>query len=940
MFASLGGVLSSSLTDLSKSITNSIASQLNPLGYTRKPDAEDLESSDANSPLPIDVDALLSYYAKHRPSSRLLKERAFEVGQKGPRSATLLVSGSTVFERPWRCRAPADALESGGLAHAATEHSRRNRALVLNSDGIPRSGTARLENYESHAQGSSSPGEGCPMLGGSATRERQVWQEGRRRSDVQQHKRRRHQERNQQQGHHQRLQSHRHHPRLRPQEQRQQQTGGSPRVSQTPAGLETAFAEPRSRRLRSRPRATTQTRSKMSTGTPPPDAAVRPLPQLLHGTELAENSLLADALPGRTSQSTIVHAGNDGDRSATAQDVERELSRFAREPTTSLSARPSTAPCTLPLPSQPRQSLHDDRCPGAEHGDFQRGINTPGADVVKGSGTPPGHEYRQSSSSADTFRRYCVDDSDDFLATSRHESLDFYEPTAATKSAAPDVRRPATTSLLGADSAESASLTLRPSTAEAPRRSSIEADAATSRSSRLPPTSVTTSLSLGSERECIRTGDFSSLGGVINEGGGTISNNKFDIGEGSGLGEPYLKDTEARRYSSLDGRGASSGHPPRQRHRGQRPTSPPESARVQTYGGAFKDKLARSRTASAAAIAGAAGTAWAPWLRREQAGDLDTCADRACARRARVKNGTVGGAEWGGNDQMNRVAAASMPSGRFGQKRNSESETGGGVGRGKRPDARERFYDVPAEALKALRPCLCCFDALMLHLRDPGVVEAGTSWTSVAAVEDPHVAVFVSRWESLDSDLGRYIPRGFAGSFTPRPFRPALAEYAVKAAIGSPNFWGLDWTQIPLTRCRVTVVKSMEVAQDERDWLSNRHGLILSFKDGAERHYQSAIFPETLYKGGWSKERTIDILYQKAGYWKPRRVRGVKHQATAKTAASREDTADPAISRTAVILRFEAVTFRMGFQKYQRAKAAAAKRSLNTRVLHDQSALE
>lgn len=52
----------------------------------------------------------------------------------------------------------------------------------------------------------------------------------------------------------------------------------------------------------------------------------------------------------------------------------------------------------------------------------------------------------------------------------------------------------------------------------------------------------------------------------------------------------------------------------------------------------------------------------------------------------------------------------------------------------------------------------------------------------------------------MDKDLGRYIPRGFAGSFTPRPFRPALAEYAVKAAAEDERFWGLGWAQIPATR--------------------------------------------------------------------------------------------------------------------------------------------
>ncbi|CAM9629725.1 unnamed protein product, partial [Discosporangium mesarthrocarpum] len=57
------------------------------------------------------------------------------------------------------------------------------------------------------------------------------------------------------------------------------------------------------------------------------------------------------------------------------------------------------------------------------------------------------------------------------------------------------------------------------------------------------------------------------------------------------------------------------------------------------------------------------------------------------------------------------------------------------------------------------------------------------------------------RWEALDRDLGRYIPRGFMGTFTPRPFRSALVECAVQAARNDPKFWGLSWTELPDARC-------------------------------------------------------------------------------------------------------------------------------------------
>ncbi|CAM9581617.1 unnamed protein product [Hapterophycus canaliculatus] len=285
-------------------------------------------------------------------------------------------------------------------------------------------------------------------------------------------------------------------------------------------------------------------------------------------------------------------------------------------------------------------------------------------------------------------------------------------------------------------------LSLRPSTAEAPRRSSIEADASVSRSSRLPPPSITASLSLGSGWASARAGNSQDQA-------------------------PHL---------SAIGR-----------------------ARVRGSGATVRSEPSGSLT-SAPAFVGATGGTWVPRRQCGKLGELRFQPDRAVALKAGENNGAVSGARWGGEDQMNRVAAAPKHSGRFGRKSREPSGTSGGVGEEKRPDTRERFYEVSVEALKALRPCVRCFEALMRHFRGPRAVEMHTSWNSAAAAEDPHVALFVRRWESLDKDLGRYTPRGFVGSFTPRPFRPALAEYAVKAAIQDPKFWGLGWAQIPLAR--------------------------------------------------------------------------------------------------------------------------------------------
>ncbi|CAM9649358.1 unnamed protein product, partial [Ectocarpus sp. 12 AP-2014] len=79
MFSHVSSAFPSSFSEFSKSITNTITSQLKLSG--NKPEVPNYEADgDAQTPPTIDPDVLLSYYAhaaEHRPSSRLLKERVF-----------------------------------------------------------------------------------------------------------------------------------------------------------------------------------------------------------------------------------------------------------------------------------------------------------------------------------------------------------------------------------------------------------------------------------------------------------------------------------------------------------------------------------------------------------------------------------------------------------------------------------------------------------------------------------------------------------------------------------------------------------------------------------------------------------------------------------------------------------------------------------------------
>lgn len=75
---------------------------------------------------------------------------------------------------------------------------------------------------------------------------------------------------------------------------------------------------------------------------------------------------------------------------------------------------------------------------------------------------------------------------------------------------------------------------------------------------------------------------------------------------------------------------------------------------------------------------------------------------------------------------------------------------------------------------------------------------------------------------------------------------------------------------------------------------------------------QSAIFPETICKAGWTKEEAVDHLFKKAGYWKPRSF--------GSSTVNGPGAVDPAVARSVVLLRFQTISFRMSFRKYQRVR--------------------
>lgn len=107
MLSNIGAALSSTLVDFSKLVTTTVVGLENAFDGEVKgvPTRRQRSAQAAKKHVEVDMNVVRSYYARaatSRPSSRLLTKTMFQHGNKGPRSAPLLVPGSSALMRPWR----------------------------------------------------------------------------------------------------------------------------------------------------------------------------------------------------------------------------------------------------------------------------------------------------------------------------------------------------------------------------------------------------------------------------------------------------------------------------------------------------------------------------------------------------------------------------------------------------------------------------------------------------------------------------------------------------------------------------------------------------------------------------------------------------------------------------------------------------------------------
>lgn len=372
-----------------------------------------------------------------------------------------------------------------------------------------------------------------------------------------------------------------------------------------------------------------------------------------------------------------------------------------------LPTRPSTAPALVE--KLVHLSEHDNT--GAERGGVQ-GLTpvsiaredpatpTPGCDATRPFNGSTSH---RSTSSAGGSKRSDNDSEGSSVRRTPREvgERDLpaeprpYATFTTTTTPAEDAEYLTATTIFDADLDLISPANLRPSTAEAQRRRSIEVDAALSRSSRLPPPSC--SLTVGSDDgftlptgsmigEQVSDGKNCERGkGGRDVGGRYLAATEANAGIGPGVDITIITGLAGRRADAetryrararssraegggetkstmrlrfrRQGGGQSGGQPRRQRRRQRQ--GQPSSA---TENGSVPPCFSGSRTSSTAAALGrATGTTWTQWRRPGDLGELDLRADllhctngRGGRRQAlgRATNGAVAGVGWGGGDQV------------------------------------------------------------------------------------------------------------------------------------------------------------------------------------------------------------------------------------------------------------------------------------------------
>jgi len=122
-------------------------------------------------------------------------------------------------------------------------------------------------------------------------------------------------------------------------------------------------------------------------------------------------------------------------------------------------------------------------------------------------------------------------------------------------------------------------------------------------------------------------------------------------------------------------------------------------------------------------------------------------------------------------------------------------------------------------------------------------------------------------WNTVHGSSTRL--RGCIGTFEARELGDGLRSYALTSAFHDTRFdEKIALNELPVLECGVTLLSNFETASDPMAWEVGVHGLRISFEDNNNRKrvYGSTYLPDVANEQGWTKEKTLISLMQKAGW--------------------------------------------------------------------------
>jgi len=164
---------------------------------------------------------------------------------------------------------------------------------------------------------------------------------------------------------------------------------------------------------------------------------------------------------------------------------------------------------------------------------------------------------------------------------------------------------------------------------------------------------------------------------------------------------------------------------------------------------------------------------------------------------------------------------------------------------------------VNRKKMASTEMCVYCFDSLIFHFEQKKL--------EAPFFENVKYPLFVT-WHKDSSKHKEPVLRGCIGTFKAKSIHQGLSEFALTSALKDGRFSPVNYNEIPLLSCSVSLLLNFEKGKDVWDWEIGTHGIIIDFTDPKGVNRGATYLPEVASEQGWDQEETLKSLIKKSGY--------------------------------------------------------------------------